>query len=99
MPSRLSRPPAASMIRRLVACLWSFPYRAICASPPGERRRSRDPARWPEVAVGEGHAAGGNCAGGRLNVGGENGVLAGGAHEVSPWVWLNEGRRFRRAVG
>src|SRR5438105_1575046 len=32
MPSRLSRRPATSMIRRRVACLCSFPYRAMCAS-------------------------------------------------------------------
>src|SRR5712671_1899667 len=32
MPSCLSRRPAASMIRRLVACFCSFPYRAMRAS-------------------------------------------------------------------
>src|SRR5207247_7958207 len=36
MPSRLSRPPAASMIRCLVACLCAFPYRAMRASTSKE---------------------------------------------------------------
>jgi hypothetical protein len=58
-----------------------------------------DPALRPELAVGEGHAAGVDRASGRLSVGRDDGVVAGGAHEGSPWVWLSYGRSFRRAGG
>src|SRR5690348_3146132 len=40
MPSCLSRRPAASMIRRRVACFCSLPYRAMCAST-GRKNRLR----------------------------------------------------------
>jgi hypothetical protein len=59
----------------------------------------RDPALWSELAVGVGHAADGDGAGRCLPIGGDDGVLAGGAHDGSPWVWLREGRSFRRASG
>src|SRR6266571_1169505 len=43
MPSCLSRRPAASMIRRLVACFCSLPYRAMRASTGRKRLAFRPP--------------------------------------------------------